>query len=302
MKISSVSNAVLAGVGASVALGKRAYYGYQYQPDLIDELRDQHEYLLIILDACRYDVFQEIAPELLEYTCEPVWSSGRNTFEYVRKAWPDEYPNVTYLSVAPPVNSNSREEESPAALDMFRGYIASEHISDIREMFKQDTAENIGTCPPEIVTKEAIEVQSSKMVAHYFQPHAPYIGEKRIVMEGPDGESNTKLIWDAVRDDELDIETVRQAYRANLKRVLHSVANLIDSVEYETIVVTSDHGEALGEYQVLSHPDEIPYHPKTRIVPWTRIGSVKEYNEWTVETSGQTEKTVESRLSQLGYL
>lgn len=303
MQLKTAVNAVAAGLGIGAALGQRLYKGYPNQLSLLSDFRKDSEWLLIILDACRYDFFDEVANEILDCSYHPVWSSGRNTFEYVRKAWPEYYPEVTYLSAAPVVNAKSRSEESDAALEMFQGYIASEHLPDIRELFKYDTAERIGTCPPELVTKKALEIQSEKMVAHYFQPHAPYIGEERLIMEEPEGESNTKLIWDAVRNGNLEVATVCQAYKDNLKRALHSVAKLIDLVTYENIVITADHGEALGEYRVLSHPNEIPYHPKIRVVPWAEVKSVKEYDEWDIDIDmARTDKTIEDRLSQLGYL
>jgi hypothetical protein len=296
-------SALLAAVGSGAALGQRLVRQYPNQRELISNLRNEEEWLLIILDACRYDFFTNVWEEFFQGDARAVWSSGRNTFEYIRTAWPDEYPEISYLSAAPVVNANERRDESEEALEMFRGYIASEHIPNIKELFKHEVADDIGTCPPEIVTQKALETRADKMVVHYFQPHAPYIGDERLVMRNADGESDTKLIWDAVRNGEIDLKQVQSAYESNLERVMHTTAKLIDYTDYDNVILTSDHGEALGEYNVFSHPDKIPYHPKTRVVPWAKIDAVRDYDEWEFESEARdTTKSVEERLGQLGYL
>ena len=46
----------------------------------------------------------------------------------------------------------------------------------------------------------------------------------------------------------------------------------IINTDFEKVVVTADHGEALGEFGVYAHPRWV-HHPKVRIVPWLEISS-----------------------------
>jgi hypothetical protein len=71
-----------------------------YQRDLINELTDTDEFLLVILDACRYDTFDRIVPDYLKGDLSRVIASGRWTAEYTQRTWTDTY-DLTYLSSCP---------------------------------------------------------------------------------------------------------------------------------------------------------------------------------------------------------
>lgn len=125
----------------------------QYQKTRLDELRDNEEYLLIVLDACRFDYFTELIGDYFEEdeVCA-LKSCGRLTFEYVKNAWPEEY-EAKYLSAAPPVNSLEEDEFGEEMKRHYSGYVPSEHISEIVDLwsFRWDT--QVGTVPPEKVTE-----------------------------------------------------------------------------------------------------------------------------------------------------
>ena len=62
---------------------------------------------------------------------------------------------------------------------------------------------------------------------------------------------------------------LRKAYEANLLRVLEQVAVLLKQISGR-IVITSDHGELLGENKLYSHPSD-SLHPILLEVPWLVI-------------------------------
>lgn len=277
------------------------------QFDRLRSLRRRDEYLLVVLDACRYDVFADVAPEYLTFeTIEAVQSAGRNTFEYVSRCWPDRYDNVAYLSAATPINSNRREEYDHGTVSqLYGGYVPSEHLPHIRDVWSESWDESIGITPPGPVTDAALESDSRRVVAHYFQPHAPYIGRRSLLGHANDedsrpleGEAVDVPVWERVKYGDVSRARLRAVYESNLRRALREVARLVEATDIDTVAVMGDHGEALGEYGMYAHPQVD--HPQIRTVPW---GVVDGMNSYPDSSDGETTaSSVESRLTDLGYL
>jgi len=74
------------------------------QRSRIERLRDSGDYLLIVLDACRFDAFWDVFANDLVGKVEPVASGGRDTFEYLQVIWPDSYNCLTSV---PPSRSTT---------------------------------------------------------------------------------------------------------------------------------------------------------------------------------------------------
>lgn len=60
--------------------------------------------ILIILDACRYDVFEKVHGTYLDGELKKVRSEGSETREWLKKTWVDKY-DLSYYSANPYVNS-----------------------------------------------------------------------------------------------------------------------------------------------------------------------------------------------------
>lgn len=289
------------------------------QWEKISDFREGDNWCLIILDACRYDVFEEIHDEYLTGELEAIKSAGKNTFDYVRLNWP-EYHEVTYVTAAPPINNKGFEFDEDERADglvftgeglesMYNGYVPAEHISDIIEVWKTHWDEDLGVCPPEPVTETALKLKDTKLVCHYFQPHAPYIGEKNELstMERYDvdvtGGAVDADIWHRVKEGEISDKELRTLYNENLRRALQSVCELIENSDFDRYAIVGDHGEALGEYNTYTH--STPRHPQIRKVPWFEVSEVnKDYPKVKYDISSRKEhdKSVESRLAELGYI
>ncbi|QSW97951.1 hypothetical protein [Haloterrigena alkaliphila] len=84
--------------------------------------------------------------------------------------------------------------------------------------------------------------------------------------EADDDDDSMNDPWLRVRDGDLPFEAVWAAYRDNLEWVLDDVARLLENCDGR-VAMTSDHGNALGEYGVWSHPPGTPV-PALRRVPW----------------------------------
>lgn len=247
----------------------------------LDMVRGQDEFLLVVLDACRYDYFRELFHFYFQGKLEPCYTPARDTFEYVRLMWPDDH-DVTYVSGAVPINSTRVQIHEGELNTLYEGYRPSEHIEEIVDVWDTGWEQDLGTVPPEAVTEAALDRDDAdRLVAHYFQPHAPYIGEYELLghtgeENGPNrGKPNDAPIWYEVRLGDMTEEELHQAYRSNLLRALQAVHELVDATRHENIYITADHGEALGEFGVYAHPRErsrATWHPKIHTVPFLDLG------------------------------
>ena len=75
----------------------RRRHSIDRQKPFIHEFIDNDEFVLVILDACRYDVFSEVYQEYLTGELKEVWASGRWTAQYCRRTWTEEY-DLLYIS------------------------------------------------------------------------------------------------------------------------------------------------------------------------------------------------------------
>ena len=67
---------------------------------------------LIILDACRYDYFQDIYDDYLEGNLEKRISRGSSTTEWLYKTF-DNYLDAVYFSANPYINEKNYHSEKP---------------------------------------------------------------------------------------------------------------------------------------------------------------------------------------------
>jgi hypothetical protein len=298
---------------------------YTGQKSKLLDFRSHGSWALIVLDACRFDRFDKIAPEYLDLNINPVAAAATDTFGYLRKCWNDDY-KIKYITGAAPVTSQdfdwSKENVTADGLvfsgeslyNMYQGYTPTNHITDIIEVWRESWDESLGVCPPEPVTDRAItqSTNSNHMVVHYFQPHEPYIGKTKLlgdIESSPDhlkGGAIGTGIWKKVRSGEISDNELLQAYDDNLRRVLGEVSLLISHIwnEFDHICIMGDHGEALGKYGQYTH--SIP-HPKVRMVPWAVVNDIRHDSipDRTINLNKPNKKddiSVESRLKDLGYI
>lgn len=115
-------------------------------------------------------------------------------------------------------------------------------------------AKTISFVDPEPLTKKAIEIlekyENLFLIVHYVQPHFPYVSPYSKIKFFEKSE-----LLKALKNGE--IEKIIEAYDANIKWVDKECFPLIKKLMKETaiIIFTSDHGELLGEYNKVTHPD-----------------------------------------------
>jgi hypothetical protein len=258
---------------------------------------------LVILDACRYDMFEQHSglPGRLEHR----YSKGSSTTEFLRANLPGRDLRDTVYVTANPQFYGNRDE-------------LQVEFHEVINIWKEaGWDEENHTVLPETVTEyaqdAAEEYPNKRLLVHYIQPHYPFIGsetefDKRHLVAPDTGERN---VWYQLMTGALDIEreTVWQLYVENLDRALPHVEELLTTVEGRT-VVTADHGNMVGErafpfpIREWGHPRGI-YTEQLVRVPWLihDNGPRREVIAGQPESRGEDieEETVADRLKHLGY-
>lgn len=255
--------------------------------------------VLILLDACRYDLFQEFASDHSIYnsfsSIESRYSCASTSIEWIRKVYRDGPRDV--LSDTHLVSANGWE---PKELNL-------EIFGTVSPVWEYES-ENKPTIPPDVVTDAAINAgrttDCSRMIVHYMQPHAPFLhvpGKYDSINERP-GDGKSQNVWEGLREGKFDQDEVWNDYGQNLLTGLDEVERLVSNVSGKCII-SADHANALGEWGVYGHPKYV-IHPTVKKVPWVRFEATDKQTsdpEQPVE-KGVTDVDVESHLRDLGYV
>ena len=258
---------------------------------------------LLILDACRFDMFETqntIAGDLQRRR-----SLGSESWEFLEANFEGRsFHDTVYVTA------------NPHAPKLSGGTFHA-----VINLLDEGWDTELGTVRPETVAEATLRAQTEypekRLIAHFMQPHYPFIGEygrqlehKGISIHLPTEERTEadRKVWTDLGYGRLDREHVLTAYRENLDIVLDHVQDLLDSLSGRS-VVSSDHGNLLGE---LTRP--IPArgygHPRgldtdeLRTVPWLIIEGTDRRTtvaEPPAERNELDADVVEDRLHDLGY-
>lgn len=220
---------------------------------------------LLLLDACRYDVFEELYEDYLDGELTRAYSSGSQTLEWLSETFPRTY-DVTYVSGHSLVNSKGIKSHGQLERQLKRiggnyEYNPVDHFEKIIDVWKWGESDLIGTVPPEPIN-DALRKCDGKSLAHYVQPHFPWVRGKQWAREREIKDFPESFTREWVLDN-LGVKKLKKAYRENLAFVLEGVEEVVDELSGET-VITSDHGFLLREGDHTAGMDE----PEVRRVPW----------------------------------
>lgn len=218
-----------------------------YQRDGLADLINEDEFLLLILDACRWDALQHYLGTEITMALSP----APLTVRWLWSCWPGTY-DLTYVAANPHLAPAPRAEGVVA-------YDGTEHFDELVYLGDEGWDDDLGTYPPAPIRDATIEADADRMVTHFIQPHVPFIGEHRLG-DLKYGERGYEVLEDVDQAD------VLRAYRDNLDRVwTEGVKPLLDRYEDRRIVVSADHGELLGESGKYGHG---AYATPVLFVPW----------------------------------
>ncbi|MFB6225567.1 MAG: hypothetical protein ABEI13_03880 [Candidatus Paceibacteria bacterium] len=275
------------------------------------KIADQDWDNLIILDACRYDLFEKIIDEYKEDLpgeLEQIKSLGTGTPEFLKRnfARNEKYTDIVYLSSNPFVKK-----------------YANNKFHDIRHLWATHWNDSHKTVMPEDVCENyksiLQEYPNKRIILHFMQPHHPFVGDTLLKgdvgLEWAKAKSQNKstpeveFVWEKLRKRDVKQETVWNAYEDNLRVVLDEISNIADDLKGKT-VITSDHGNAFGEslrwlpLSVYGHGS--PFRiPELINVPWYTLDyesrrDIREDNE-DKNQPATDDVDIEDRLKHLGY-
>jgi hypothetical protein len=246
--------------------------------------------LLLILDACRVDAMEEVADEYSFLDTPGTMRSVASTsIEWMEKTFTDEYRDEIKNTIYVTANQHSSS-------------ISELPFLEFENVYDYGWDDDVGTVPADVVTDVSIKAgrqyrdEYDRMIVHYMQPHFPSIPK-------PIGHGNKfDNVWKGLmigRGDEADIW---ESYISNLRYVLDQVEVLLDNIEADTVAISADHGNGIGEWGVYEHPVGIPIDC-VKAVPWyISEASDKNIKHPTVKRSGKSEDSTNKRLKSLGYL
>jgi len=264
--------------------------GGAYNPSGTDIFAEDWD-TLVLLDACRHDVYTELTP--FDGPLEARESRGSASKQFVRGNFQDRMlHDVVYVS------GNQwyllLEEELNCELHAYH---------DV----ERDVAD--GFVPSaEAVTEAALEhherYPNKRLLVHYMQPHYPYLETDvdgfELVREG---------LRETIRASAVDYDDVRAAYRDNLAYVLDHVQRLVEGLDGK-MVVSSDHGEMLGDrlspvpVRWVGHPPGV-FVDELTSVPWQVVSDGPRRRITAEAPDGQADdvdtERVERTLRDLGY-
>lgn len=267
---------------------------------------------VVLLDACRYDLFEEVlADHPLPGSLDERRSVESGTPGYVAENFAGEqFHDVVYVTANPYV-------ETDLAADTFH---AVDHV------WRDGWDEENGTVMPDVVAERALqaaeEYPDKRIVAHFNQPHAPFVGEERLGdvavnairqeamgADRPDPDERKPTPFEMLEKGLVTKAELWRAYRSNLELAVPAVERLLTKLQGK-IAVTADHGNAVGEFarpfpiRVYGHPLGIRM-PALNRVPWhvhrngDRLDATADAPDVVAE-DGVDEET-KARLRRLGY-
>ena len=284
--------------------------------------------VLILLDTCRIDALRAVANEY-EWIREvdSIRSVGGASPEWISKTFVRNYQqivnNTAYIttntyskwildkSTQRPGGYKNKQQQLLSTLPIMNGeeFGKCKYLNELEGRgMEGPKGHTEGHTPPRYLTDRGVEIsrkeEYERMILHYWQPHYPYVASAL--------EENRKLHpyermvsdWRQYIRKTGDKEMIWKRYMNELRYVLDDLEILVNNLEADTVIISSDHGEAFGEYGVYGHHSG-SLHPQVRNVPWASI-ETKDSGEYTPNTkipnSSQSNQSVKSQLEALGYM
>lgn len=239
---------------------------------------------LILLDAYRYDYFQKYST--LDGALHSKISKGNWSLEFICKNFSGNQYHDTILVTANPNYQNYSKLDEGTFFTII----------------------NVVDDKPDAVTEEALaavdQYQNKRIILHYMLPHAPFRGQvANQVKYGLDGEISNNM-FSLYRRGLISKQTLERAYIESIEQIENEVKNLLQNLDGKT-VVSSDHGENLGEIQhgmmQLGHGNPTT---ECRIVPWLEMDYDERRNVIEDDPIGINpvdNDIIGERLAALGY-
>lgn len=217
------------------------------KPELFEELEWDN---LIVLDACRHDLYSEVRGSTNYRISGSSISSGAVRENFSEGDWSDTILVTANINFHPPKFKDVTGRE------------LEEVFHSIFPLYDTEWSDKYGTVHPKSVKKAALTAEKlfpeRRKIIWFMQPHIPFIDSdlRKEAVEEVSRLPNNKNILNLAERGALNREVLWGAYKENLKLVLDKVEDLDGQLSGKT-VVTSDHGNLFGEAGFYGHPPNL---------------------------------------------
>ena len=280
---------------------------------------------LIVLDTARVDALRIVEDEyeFIEKV-DNIWSVGGASAEWLARTFDkqhlDEIQKTAFLSAQSHIQEilDTKVHETDSGRPLPFKALRSIPSVDIDDLGKAEYLFNFetigeegpfghreGNTPPRYVTDRGIAVgrkhDFDRLIVQYHQPHTPWFSQA--LEEGRELKYHEYDWWNYYYETG-DMESIWEAYMSDLRYVLDEIELLLDNLDADRVVITSDHGEAFGEYGVLGHKLG-SLHPQIRKVPWVVTSAENKRTHEPIVEEPDNEKMsrqeLDNQLEALGY-
>ncbi|WP_176450667.1 hypothetical protein [Halorubrum ezzemoulense] len=284
------------------------YFSGLGRPDADPVIETEWDHL-IILDACRFDLFKAVYDDnQLPGTLNRRKSVQSGTPGFLAENFGDgTFHDIVYVTGNPYVDTNLPDGTFHA----------------VESVWEDGWDDERQTVLPETMAKRTLDVAErypdKRIISHFIQPHAPFVGDVRLgqretfaIREHAMGNEGSvqrhRTPFEMLESGEASHEQVWEAYRSNLEFAWPAVNRLLAELPGLT-AVTSDHGNAMGErawpfpVRVYGHPLGVLI-PALTDVPWltNTNGPRKEITpEPPQSVDTEIDERTTERLQTLGY-
>lgn len=228
-------------------------------------LNEPWDYLLI-LDACRFDHFQEV--NTITGQLKPVISRGSSTKEWALENFQGRAcEDILYINGNPVIDTTLPPDSFFKLVSVWRHGWSPHYQTVLPYTLAEEARKQIKRNP------------GKRCIIHFIQPHYPFINTEEFDFDTCFGsfkkEKNGKELWEQVKVGRVDLSRLKAAYNENLKKVLEVVRLLLPRLKGK-VVISSDHGNLYGQFlapfpiRAYGHPPGI-YHKDLVRVPWLEV-------------------------------
>lgn len=263
--------------------------------------------VLLILDACRYDVFEDLYGSDPRFHIDSMESAGSASPEWMINNFDSKH--VAQMAETAYVTGNPYSAK----------YLTRERFQRVEEVWRYQWDDEAGTVLPGVLSDAAIRIwedaNPERMIVHYVQPHKPYVqASDSAKMEREDFTFNLLKVFASralrtypdfkkaeARRGKISDAELRNLYRENLEYVVDSLEETILQRLDADLVISADHDELLGEHGVYHHPAYMRY-PELRQVPWVSVDTASDgqYTP-TQQMEDRDDTDLTEKLADLGY-
>ncbi|SFK70697.1 hypothetical protein SAMN04487950_0693 [Halogranum rubrum] len=223
---------------------------------------------LLILDACRYDMFRD--QHTLPGRLESRISQASHTSEFLKSNFAGRDLRDTVYVTASPMYYRNKDD-------------LNARFHDVVEVWKEGGWHgSYRTVMPETMVEfaeaAAERYPDKRLIVHFLQPHYPFVGPTGVEHFDLD---DLAFEWDGAFEDDFAFsdELLWQAFCENLDVALPHVEELMHALPGRT-VVSADHGQMIGERSRPLPSKEYGHPPGTYTKQLTKV-------PWLVFENGQ---------------